>query len=115
LLKTFAREFGLNFCLKVLGVNKSSFYSHKDKESTLTNKYQDLREKVIKIVADNPSYGYRRIQLELKNNQGIIINHKPLKKLLKLWGLTSLRRIRGRKKSGIEKILEFLGVCRNPN
>ena len=58
----------------------------------------------------NPAYGYRRIQLELKKGKdSVTINHKPLKKLLRLWGLGALRRIRGRKKSGIEKILEFLG------
>lgn len=96
-----------------MGVAKSTFYSHQDRESTLTAKYQHLKERVVKIVTNNPSYGYRRIQLELKNKDGIIINHKPLKKLLKLWGLTSLRRIKGRKKSGIEKILEFLGERAN--
>lgn len=89
---------------------KGSYYTHKDKESTLTEKYQYLRKRLIKIVTKNPAYGYRRIQLELKKGkEPVIINHKPLKKLLKLWGLSVLRRIKGRKKSGIEKILEFLG------
>jgi len=79
----------------------------------LKNKYKGVKERVIKIITLNPSYGYRRIQLELKNNYGIVINHKPLKKLLKLWGLAGLRRIKGKKKSGIEKILEFLGEKAN--
>jgi len=46
---------------------------------------------------------------ELKKQQ-VIINHKVLKKLLKIWELTIRRNIRRREKSGIEKILEFLGV-----
>lgn len=54
------------------------------------------------------SYGYRRIRDELKK-QKITINHKVLKKLLKIWELTIKRNIRRREKSGIEKILEFLG------
>ena len=97
-----------------MGVAKSSYYTHQDKESSLTTKYQFLRTRLIEIVTKHPAYGYRRIQLELRRGKKpIIINHKPLKKLLKLWGLSALRRIRGRKKSGIEKILEFLGERAN--
>ena len=94
---------------------KSSFYRLKDKKdklSTFKTKYEWLRGKVIKIITDNPSYGYRRIKQELKKQQ-VIINHKVLKKLLKIWELTIRRNIRRREKSGIEKILEFLGVGAN--
>lgn len=94
-----------------MGVGKSTFYrlrDKKDKLSTFKTKYEWLRGKVIKIITDNPSYGYRRIKEELEK-QKITINHKVLKKLLKIWELTIRRNIRRREKSGIEKILEFLG------
>lgn len=114
MVKDYCQKFGLNFCLKVLGVAKSTFYTHKGKESSLTEKYQHLRARLTEIVEKNPSYGYRRIQLELKRGEKpIIINHKPLKKLLKLWGLSVLRRVKKRKKSGIEKILQVLGERAN--
>lgn len=115
LVKEYCGAHGLNICLKVIGIGKSTFYrlkDRKDKLSTFKTKYEWLRGKVIKIITDNPSYGYRRIKQELKKQQ-IIINHKVLKKLLKIWELTIRRNIRRREKSGIEKILEFLGVGAN--
>lgn len=76
----------------------------------MTTKYDFLRERLRKIILKHPAYGYRRIQLELSRGKNpIIINHKPLKKLLKLWGLSVLRRIKPKRKSGIEVILDFLG------
>lgn len=56
----------------------------------------------------NPWYGYRRLKKALKK-QGIIINHKPLKKLLKVANIKLKRQSRCRHKSGVEIILEELG------
>lgn len=113
----------MNLCLRILGVAKSSFYSAtgkkgekengedgEDKDCSLTTKYNFLRERLRKVILKHPAYGYRRIQLELSRGKDpIVINHKPLKKLLKLWGLSVLRRIKPKRKSGIEVILDFLG------
>lgn len=115
LVNKFCSAYGLNVCLKTIGIIKSSFYRLKDKKdklSTFKIKYEWLRGKVVKIITDNPAYGYRRIKQELKK-QNIIINHKVIKKLLKLWELSIKRNIKKREKSGIEKILEFLGLRAN--
>jgi len=67
-----------------------------------------LKQKVIKVIEDNPAYGYRRLLPELKK-QGIIINHKKLLPLLKKWGLNLRRSIVKKFKGGIDNILSFLG------
>lgn len=41
------------------------------------------------------------------------MNHKPLKQMLKLWGLSLRRNIKTPAKSGIQEILDFLGVKAN--
>ncbi len=108
----FKGEYGLNFCCRILDVLKSSYYYHihsrtltiKDKE--LEEEY--LKQKVIKVIEDNPAYGYRRLIPELKK-QGVIINHKKLLLLLKRWGLNLRRSIVKKFKGGINDILSFLG------
>lgn len=72
-------------------------------------KYQGLRKKIEKIIRKHPGYGYRRIKEELFK-QGIIINHKPLKKLLKRWNLKRLRRIKTPKPSPLAQYIKNLGA-----
>jgi putative transposase len=49
----------------------------------------------------------------LAEEYGEIVNHKLLLKLLKLWGLTLKRKIRPKKKSWIQRVLDFLGFRAN--
>jgi transposase InsO family protein len=96
----------------LLDVFKSSYYYHQHSR-TLTigekeKREEELKQKIIKIIEDNPAYGYRRIKPELKK-QGIIINHKKLLFFLRKWGLNIKRKIIKKTKSGIDKILSFLG------
>lgn len=107
LIKQFAGTYGLNRCLSVLGVAKSTYYYQLKKDDPLS-KYEHLKATITKIIKDNPAYGYRRIKHELLD-LGIVINHKPLRKLLKVWGLTLHRKIKPKAKSGIAQILEELG------
>jgi len=105
------KQYGLNFCCTVIGIQKSSWYHYQT--STLRIQEQEkqeevLKKQVIQIIADNPSYGYRRIQPELKKI-GIVINHKKLLPLLRKWGVTIRRIIKYKTASGIDKILSFLG------
>lgn len=71
-------------------------------------KEEELKQKVIKTIENNPAYGYRRLIPELKK-QGVIINHKKLLSLLKKWGLNLKRSIVKKFKGGIDNILSFLG------
>ncbi len=106
-----AREYGLNRCLKLLSFSKSTFYGQKHKCS-LTTRYQHLKSVIHKILKKHPCYGYRRLKRELLK-RGVAINHKPLLKLLRLWGLSLPRRLVKKRRSGIEIILNELGSSVN--
>jgi len=100
----------------VLSLARSTFYANVDKPAAKERfeaKYAHLKGSLREIIKANSGYGYRRIQTELKDDYQITINHKPLKTLLKLWGLQLKRQIKNPEKSGIQKILEFLGVKAN--
>jgi len=76
--------------------------------NSFRDKYKGIEKLVREIIRKNPSYGYRRI-LKALRKEGKIINHKTLKKLLKISKIKLIRKIRHRRKSGVEVILEELG------
>ena len=65
------------------------------------------------IIEKNPAYGWRRIKAALEKEHGIVINHKLLLKLLKLWGLSLNRKVRKKKKDWVRVVLDFLGKRAN--
>jgi len=91
-----------------LGISKCSYYNSKSPESSLEQKYQELKPLVEKIIRENPAYGWRRIKAVLEKEHGIVVNHKLLLKLLKLWGLSLARKVRRKKKSWVGTVLDFL-------
>jgi putative transposase len=110
LAKKFQKD-GVTACCRALDLAKSTFYANintKSSEDKFEAKYQHLKQTIKEIIENNPAYGYRRIVSELKDNYGVILNHKPLKKLLVIWGLSLNRSIKQPEKSGITKILDFL-------
>lgn len=107
-MKTFAHKFGLNRCLAALGLAKSSYYFRLSKKDQV-GKYDRLREKIIEIIKEHPAYGYRRLVAELKK-QGTVINHKTLRRLLKSWRLSLIRKTKKVTPSGILRLLSDLGA-----
>ncbi len=105
------QEDGVSICCKALNLAKSTFYANintKEPEDRFLAKYDHIKQTVKEIIENNPAYGYRRIVSELKDQYSIILNHKPLKKLLVLWGLTLRRNINKTEQSGIVEILKIL-------
>lgn len=100
--------------LEDLDIPFSSYYyaiAHplEEREKRFREKYKDIETKIRKVLREHPAYGYRRIKKEL-GNQGIIVNHKPLKTLLKSNSfLRSLRKIREPRPSLIVKTIRELG------
>lgn len=80
---------------------RSVFYYHL-KNGNKEQKYTEEREAIYNIYHTNKGrYGYRRILLELKN-QGFIINHKTVRKLMMEMGLKcTIRKVRYRSYKGI--------------
>lgn len=103
-------------CCRLIGLARPSYYTKVDQpnqEDRFLAKYQYLKNLIKHIIDNNPAYGFRRIQAELKDRHQIILNHKPLQRLLKLWGLSLRRNIKAPDKSGIQEILDYLGVKAN--
>jgi putative transposase len=71
--------------LEYLNIAKSTFYYN----SILDEKDEVLRKQIEKVLDDNPSYGHKRIAIELK------INHKRIRRVMKKFGIKPRR---GRKK-----------------
>ena len=102
----------LDICLKDLDIPSSSYYyalAHPLKELQEQEKYRGLRKKIEKIIRKNPGYGYRRIKSALKKEK-IVINAKPLKKLLKLWNLKHIRQIKTPQPSPLASYIKELGA-----
>jgi len=72
-----------------------------------------LKELIIKIIKKDPSYGYRRIKKALEERYNVVVNHKLLLKLLRIWGLLLKRKIRKPKRYWIHTVLDFLQLRAN--
>lgn len=79
---------------KTLGISRASLYY----ASRQMPKDWDLKEKIVAVLREHPSYGFRRVAMELR------INKKRAQRVMRLFGMKAYRR-RGRKfrKSGVAK------------
>ncbi len=110
--RTRSRE-SLVLCLKALAIPKSSYYhALKHPEQSIAQKYHHLKNKIKQSIKGHSGYGYRNIQLDLAD-QGIIINHKPLKKLLRALNLQKKRRVKSPKPSPLAQYIKELGAKAN--
>ena len=72
--------------LDVSCLPRATYYFH-TKRLTEPDKYADVKELILEIYTENKKrVGYRRITMEL-HNQGVLINHKTVQKLMKQQGL----------------------------
>lgn len=86
-------KYDLELLLRHTNIARSSFYYHQ-KQNKSTDKYKVIKELIITIYHKHKGrYGYRRITDQLNNN-GIIINHKTVLRLMKSLGLKSLIRVK---------------------
>lgn len=113
LVATFSPTYGISQCLRLLGLPRSSWYARSKKQTDIRQKYQHLKPTLAKIIKAFPGYGYRRINAELHKQYQITINHKLLKKLLRVWGWSLKRHIKHPKPSGITKLLKTIGPSVN--
>jgi len=99
---------GVNQACRLLGISKDTYYNSQDPKDRLNDSYRDLKPKITRIIEQNPGYGYPRIKQALEKKYGVMLNHKVLMKLLKLWSLELPRSIKHVKKNFITVILDFL-------
>ena len=88
-------EFSLDILLKIIKLARSTYYYHL-KQLYKPDKNQDIKIEIQSIYREHKgNYGYRRINLELRN-RGYSVNHKKVQRLMKVLGLVA--RIRRKRK-----------------
>ncbi|QZY97668.1 IS3 family transposase (plasmid) [Pantoea dispersa] len=86
-------EWPLSRLLIVAGLPRSTFYYHVKRLAT-PDRYQSARTLVLKIYHQHKGrYGYRRIRLACRN-EGVLLDGKTVRKLMKELGISSLIRIK---------------------
>ena len=87
--------FRLDILLDFTGLARSTYYYHL-KALRSKDKNHELKHQIQRIYHEHQgNYGYRRITLELRN-QGFLVNHKKVQRLMKRMNLTA--RIRRKRK-----------------
>ncbi|OYD26410.1 hypothetical protein CG473_04120 [Mycoplasma testudineum] len=86
-----SKKHKIKFLLKAANISKSTyFYNLKCLE--LSDKDKEIHQKILEIAKlNNFSYGYRRIKLELQN-QNIVVNHKKILKIMRHLSLSPLKK-----------------------
>ncbi|MFO8034945.1 MAG: DDE-type integrase/transposase/recombinase [Candidatus Bipolaricaulota bacterium] len=64
-----------------------------------------MEASVSRAGCEHPAYGYRKIQRELKEAQGVRVNHKRLRRVLRRWDLALPRRVKKPKRRAVQRIL----------
>jgi putative transposase len=86
-------KYDLNLLLNHMNMARSSYYYY-EKTEQLTDKYESVKNLIKQIYHDHKGrFGYRRITLVL-NQEGIVINHKTVLRLMRMMGLKSIVRIK---------------------
>lgn len=109
-IKALEPEFGLSLMLKVAGMARSSYYYHLQGLNR-KSKYDDIVRRLKYLhKLHKERYGYRRLTAAL-HNEGIVINHKTVRKLMREHGLEC--RIRRKRKTGLSALGP--GLAASPN
>ena len=87
------REFKITELMGIAKIPHSTYYYHQNNFSK-PDKYADIKQQILRIWDKHKGrYGYRRITLELRNN-GIIINHKTVQRLMRVLELKCMVRMK---------------------
>ncbi|HKJ67515.1 MAG TPA: transposase, partial [bacterium] len=100
---------GLNRALQAVGLAKSTWYYHQQHNQAYTEKYAHLQPLVEEIVTVHAEYGVRRIQVELAETYGVQVNHKVLRRVLRVWDLALRRTARSSPPSDVRRIVAEAG------
>jgi len=99
-----AASYGLNTTLAAIGLPKSTWYYWKNSKVDYEEKYGQLREPLIDVLNENPTYGYRRVEPELKAH-GYPVGETVVQRVLGMWDLSLRRWVAKPKPSVPRKVL----------
>ena len=74
--------YGLNQTLWALGLSKGTYYYRRHHNSARKERDAALKERIVSVIEENPSYGYRRIHAELSESEAEPVNHKRIRRVL---------------------------------
>lgn len=87
LIREFRAKYSLKILLKILKLNKSTYYYAEKHFDEQISKNNALEDEILEIFEENyRHYGWPRITAELRN-RGYIVNHKKVQKLMTKLGL----------------------------
>jgi putative transposase len=101
--------YGLTLALAVVGLPKSTWYYHQRQKISYAEKYARLRPVLEQIAREHPEYGVPRTVVELREQYGLRVNHKVLRRLHRLWDPALLRTTRSPKPHPIRQVIEIAG------
>lgn len=114
------RKYGLEHLLRAAGLPRSTFY-YQLKARALPDSDADLKSRIHQVFGEHRGrYGYRRVALQLRQ-EGTLINHKAVQRLMQVLGLKSLvrpkkyRSYRGAGHVAIANILDRQFGAEGPN
>lgn len=100
--------YGLNTTLEAIGLPKSTWYYWKSSKVDYEEKYRHLREPLVDVLNENPMYGYRRVEPELKA-RGYPVGETVVQRVLGMWDLSLRRWVTKPKPSVPRKLLQKKG------
>lgn len=102
-------SYGLNQTLRALGLSKGTYYYRRHKGSVRQAKDAALKQRIVCVIKDNPSYGYRRISAELAVSDAERVNHKRIRRVLGDYELSLRRCLPRSKPSAVAKLVSEAG------
>jgi len=103
------KGFGLNRTLRILEIPKSTWYYRQRHKLNYGEKYAHIKKDLLQTVKQHPAYGWRKLQVELREKYGHKINHKTLKKLLNIWQLALPGKVGRTRKNRRVKLIQEVG------
>mgnify|MGYP006303519627 CR=1 FL=1 len=106
LTRTWKDSHGLNRCLRVVGLAKSSWYGLRHSAGDgLSEDDQWLKAQLVAILSESPAYGWRKLTAEVRARTGQPINHKRVRRVLADQQLQLQRRVSTPPPSPIDQIV----------
>jgi len=103
-----AGTYGLNTTLAAIGLPKSTWYYWKDHKVDYEEKYRCLHQPLTEVLTENPGYGYRRVEPELKA-RGYAVGETVIRRVLGMWDLSLRRWVKKPKPSVPRELLHTNG------
>ena len=111
LVTEYRDQFGLNACLRALGLSKGTWHYRQHRVDPETRD-RPLKQRIESIIEQHPAYGYRPMQADL-NDQGERVNHKRLLRVLSTYELSLPRSLPASSVSAVKQLINQAGSSVN--